>query len=733
MAQDDRIFEITSPFGPDAVLLQRCEGREALSEPFEFNLTLLSTNGNLSYDKILGLPLTLTVGKSDGDNRNFHGIVTAFAYVGMSDNMFLYTATLRPWLWLLSKDQDCLIYQNMSIPDIVVQAFRNAGFSDFQNSLNGTYPSLDYCVQYRESTFNFVSRLMEQAGIYYFFTHDKSKHTLVLADSISAHPDIGTVPYRVAGTAGAEDEGLIDEWCVGYSIQSGQVTLNAFDFERPRANLEVRARGQSSYSHGSAEVYDYPGPYTQTDDGQNYARAWLEAYQAQIESVTGHGNAILLGVGDVFTLNGHVRSGQDQGHLLTGASYVMENSRITTGAGVQPPRYEYRFSAIEKKTSFRAPPRTPKPVVQGPQTAVVVGKSGEEIWTDQYGRINVQFHWDRKGQNNEKSSCWVRIAQPWAGSQFGAIMLPRIGQEVVVDFLEGDPDRPLVTGRVYNASNMPPYTLPDNATQSGIKTNSSKGGGGANEIRFEDKKGSEELYVNAQKDMNVVVLNNQTETISADQTVKITQNRTTQIGQDRTEKISNNDSLEIGAARTLKVGSDNSTTISGKNTVSIGSDNAVTISGKSGTTVSGDNKLEVDGDNKVEVDGDDSLTIDGDNTAKVGGDQSITVSGDRTLTISGASTHKASGNITVNSGGSLTIQASNQISLSCGSSSITLSSSGSISISGTNVTLSGSSGISAKSDGQMQVQGMQTTVKGTMLTLQADGVASLSGSLTKIG
>jgi type VI secretion system secreted protein VgrG len=502
---------------------------------------------------------------------------------------------------------------------------------------------------------------MEQAGIYYFFSHDQSKHTLVLADSISAHSDAGAIPFRLPGTAGAEDEAFIDEWHAAGSIQSGQVTLNDFDFERPRANLEVRALGSAQYLHGKAEIYDYPGLYTQTDDGQSYARTRLEGYQAQSASVSGHGNVIPLAVGDVFTLNGHARSDQNKGHLLTAARYAMENSSLISGGQAQSARYEYHFTAIGKQVPFRLPLRTPKPIVQGPQTALVVGKSGEEIWTDKYGRINVQFHWDRKGKNDEKSSCWVRVAQPWAGSQFGAIMLPRIGQEVVIDFLEGDPDRPIVTGRVYNASNMPPYTLPDNATQSGVKTNSSKGGSGANEIRFEDKKGSEELFINAQKDMNLVVLNNQTETIDADQTVKISKTRKTEIGSDRTEKISNNDSLEVGGARSIKVS--------------------------------------------------------GDNSAK----------------ISGASTHKTDGNITLDSGDSLTIKAANQITLSCGSAKITLSSSGDISITGMNVTLSGTSGVTAKSDAQMQIQGMQTSVKGTMLTLQADGIASLSGSLTKIG
>lgn len=692
MAQDDRIFEMTSPFGSGALLFQSGEGREVFSEPFEFRFSLLSENGNLTYDKILGNSVTLTVGKTGAANRYFNGIVTEFAYVGATERLFRYTATLRPWFWLLTKDQNSVIYQNMSVPDIILGAFRDAGFSDFKNALKGTYPKLEYCVQYRESTFNFASRLMEQAGIYYFFTHDKSKHTLVLADSISAHSDAGKVPYRVPGTAGAEDEGFIDAWRVEHAIQSGQVTLNAFDFERPRANLEVRARGSSQYTHGNSEVYDYPGLYTQTDDGQSYARTRLESYQARLGTIEGHGNAVPLAVGEIFTLNGHPRSDQDQGHLLTGAKYEMENNVFTTGAGGGSPRYEYHFTAIEKKITFRAPLRTPKPVVQGPQTALVVGKSGEEIWTDKYGRINVQFHWDRKGENNEKSSCWIRVAQPWAGSQFGAVMLPRIGQEVIVDFLEGDPDRPIVTGRVYNASNMPPYTLPDNATQSGIKSNSSKGGGGFNEIRLEDKKGSEEVFINAQKDMNLVVLNNQTEKIDADQKVTIGKSRTTEIGTDRTEKVKKNDSLEV----------------------------------------SGDRSIKVSGNNTVKIDGNNETTIGGDNTEKVSGKESVTISGARTLEITGASTHKSDGSVTIQAGDSITIKATNEITLSCGSNKISLSSSG-VSITGMKVTVTGTTGVTVKSDTQMQIQGLQTTVKGTMLTLQGEGTASLGGGLTKIG
>ncbi|WP_334012596.1 type VI secretion system tip protein VgrG, partial [Pseudomonas aeruginosa] len=345
------------------------------------------------------------------------------------------------------------IFQNQKVPDIIKQVFRDLGFSDFEDALSRSYREWEYCVQYRETSFDFVSRLMEQEGIYYWFRHEKKRHILVLSDAYGAHHSPAgytSVPYYPPSLGHRERDHFFD-WHMAREVQPGSLSLNDYDFQRPGTRLEVRSNVGRAHAAADYPLYDYPGEYVQSQDGEHYARTRIEAIQTQYERVRLRGCARGIGAGHLFHLSNYPRLDQNREYLVVGAEYRVVQELYETGNGGGGAQFESELDCIDAGQAFRPLPSTPVPVVRGPQTAVVVGPKGEEIWTDQYGRVKVHFHWDRHDQSNENSSCWMRVSQAWAGKNWGSVQIPRIGQEVIVSFLEGDPDRPIITGRVYNA------------------------------------------------------------------------------------------------------------------------------------------------------------------------------------------------------------------------------------------------------------------------------------------
>lgn len=504
MAEPQRLIRVKSSLGDDKFLVRELHATEALGQPFVIDLTLDSDDRDIGYKEILGEHLSVEIDLAGNQYRYFDGIVTSFAYAGLADFRATYRVTLRPWLWLLTRRAQCKIFQGKTAPAIIKDVIRAAGFDDFEDKLQRTdYLKREYCVQYRESDFVFISRLMEQEGIYYYFKHERGIHKLVLCDGATAHGRYADKygDINIARSADDKNVGAVWDWTLGQELQSGQYTHTDYDLEKPNADLKKSKSITQGHKEDSFEIYDYPGRYTEAGDGTTYAGIRMEEHAAQFERAGGKSQTRWIATGCVVALAGSQRKGHNR-------EYLVVETRISVAAQAGPgsqAAYQVEFLALGSTQVFRSPQRTPKPFIRGPQTAFIVGKSGEEIWTDKYGRVKVQFHWDRDGQNDEKSSCWIRCAQLWAGKAWGGMFIPRIGQEVVVHFLEGDPDQPIITGAVYNASSMPPYALPDKATQSTIKSNSSKGGNGSNEMRFEDKAGGEELYVHAQKDMNVEV------------------------------------------------------------------------------------------------------------------------------------------------------------------------------------------------------------------------------------
>ena len=441
-------ISLKSPL-PAADLLFASMGATAgLSTLGEMQLGLVSAKPDLKPEDLLGKPVTVAVQLRDDAKRFFNGYVTRFAIGARRGRFFAYQATVSPWLWFLTRTSDCRIFQDQSVPDIVKKVFEDHGVAKFEFKLFRSYRKWVYCVQYRESDYNFVARLLEHEGIYWYFEHADGEHKMILVDSQSAHdaaPACDTLPFLEEGAGVAADTDCVSDWVFSREVRSGKFALTSYDFERPSTDLKVKTEQTRSHALGDYEVFDFQGDYVQSADGTQLVDDRRDELQTPYQSLRGHSNAQGIEVGRLLKLSHHPRKDQNDQYLITGLSVnaSVDGYESSNSAG----DYQCDFTAIPAAQQFRPTRRTPKPFVQGPQTAVVVGPAGEELFTDKYGRVKLQFFWDRKGKKDEKSSCWVRVSHPWAGKNFGAIHMPRIGQEVVVDFLEGDPDQPLITGR----------------------------------------------------------------------------------------------------------------------------------------------------------------------------------------------------------------------------------------------------------------------------------------------
>jgi type VI secretion system secreted protein VgrG len=536
--QKNRIAQFNNPLGPDELLLQRMHASESISTVFSYELELLSENPNIDLSSLLGQNSTVEVLTINNDVRFFNGFVTQFSYVGNEDNFFLYRATLTPWLWFLTRTSDCRIFQNMTVPGIIEQVFRDFGFTDFNNRLYDTYREWEYCVQYRESGYNFVSRLMEQEGIFYYFLHDKDKHTLVLGDNYSSHSaatGYESIPYFPPGNELNRKRDHLSDWRVSRQIQTGNTVINDFNFTTPKVSLKAQSSMPGNHAHAEYETYDYPGEYKDVSDGENYARILMEAQQAQFESYSASGNVAGLSPGNLFELTDFPRDDQNKEYLILEANCIVENNHYISSNQSDDLDVKTHIVTMDSKVPFRPKRYTPQPIVQGPQTATVVGTG--KIHTDEYGRVKVQFHWDRYGKSDESSSCWVRVSQNWAGQEWGWQTVPHVGHEVIVEHLEGDPDRPIITGRVYNETNMPPASLPDKKTQSIWSDH------GGNKIIMEGKEGSQTISLYCPTHKTKMVLGNSWSLFSesdfkmdslADWTTSIRGNMTVDVGGDLT-------------------------------------------------------------------------------------------------------------------------------------------------------------------------------------------------------
>jgi type VI secretion system secreted protein VgrG len=703
LSQDKRIGQLSTPLGKDVLVLVRFDGTEGLSELFEFRVEALSERADIDFDEVIGQQCSLKFA-TYGQQREFNGILVEAQWLGVSSDHYSYRIILRPWLWLLSHTTDCRIFSNKKVPDIIKEVFQDRGFTDFEFHLSdeGSYPQWEYCVQYRETDLNFVTRLMEKEGIYYFFRHDGGKHTLILADSKSAHQPVPGrmktpfIPVATGPGTARPQKHHIYEWVSERRFQTGKVELKDYNYQKPNVQMLSDAKASERYTHSDLELYDYPGNYKEQSVGERYAKIQLESEQARDHRRHGNGDAMSLFPGGLTTLEKHPSDAQNVEYLTVRAAHSFVDEMYRTG-GHKPATETYygSYEFLPSDRRFRAPIVTPKPRIYGIQTAKVVTKndgSSEEIDVEGLSEIYVRFHWDRK----KKRSCKLRVAQVWSGKGWGGQFIPRVGMEVVVEFLEGDPDRPLVVGTVYNEECKPPYPLPGNKTMAGTKSNSTPGGGGFNEFVFEDKKSSENIRMHAQKDYNVTiehdmcqhVFNDRSRDVKQNETVKIGANQTLTIDGHRTETVNSGETVTVNGGRTHTVNGVQSTTISLAETHTVGAARMHTVGAAEAITVGAAQIITIGAAQ--------TISVGSNQTTSVGSNQTISVASNQTNSVGKERSTSIGQNETLDVGKTISNSAGDQIVLKTGSATIMMKKNGDINIEGKTITIKGSGDVIIK-------------------------------------
>ncbi len=563
--QGRRLLAIETSLGKDHLLATSLTGEEGISELFSYDVEILSGNRSISAESMIGDKAKVVILPEEGEGRIVHAMIAQWRAAGViGQDLRQYRARLVPWLWFLGHSTDCRIFQNLNVPDIIERVFKTFGFTDFQMSVSrGDYPKLEFCVQYRETALNFVSRLMEEVGIFYFFRHDEDRHVMVIADKNVSFQNLPDQQLYYAPTGRQRH---VSQWEHGYEFRPGSWAQRDFNFETPSTDLTATEKTVLKLRRAEAfERYDYPGRYLQKGRGTELTRGLMQAEEAAHQSAWGASNYARLAVGGKFSLAEHPCESKSSVYVIRRVRHeAIDNSHLA-GTTAEAPRYGNSFEAIPFDFPFRPMRVTEKPFVHGPQTAMVVGPAGEKIHTDKHGRVRVQFHWDRYGKRDERSSCWIRVSQAWAGRGWGSVHLPHVGHEVVVSFLEGDPDRPLVTGRVYNGEAEKTMKMPDNKTQSGLKDHA------GNEILMEGKSGSEDIKVHAVKDMHVTVDNDREmhvkahlkETVDKGQEVTVHQGLKETITEGATATISDGKKLTVTGGSTVDITGEYTTTVTG--------------------------------------------------------------------------------------------------------------------------------------------------------------------------
>ena len=682
-----KYLNVTSPLdGADRkFVMEEVFGEEQISDLFLYRLRLSTDDDAIDFSQIMGQPLTVLIYLLNGSIRYIHGLVTCFQQADSDGRVSTYYAELHPWLWQLTLTRNCCIFQNMTTLDIIKKVFGDLGFADFQDKTGGTYTAREYCVQYQETAFDFVSRLMEEDGIFYWFEHSADKHTLVMADAASSHvacPGKDTARYAEVEPAVKEDD-VVENLRIEENLVPNKYAVEDFNFETPETDLLTSTDATKT---GDLRVYDFPGRYAVLADGTAISKRRMEALEVDGRVVRGEGYCRAFCAGYKFTLTDHNRSDVNAEYILRWVSINADQKG-----------YRNRFDAFPSDVPFRPRRRTARPRILGAQTAIVVGKSGEEIWPDAYGRVKVQFHWDQEGAKDENSSCWIRVAQIWAGKGWGTLFTPRIGTEVIVSFLDGDPDRPIIIGTVYNATQTVPYTQPDDKEKSTILTRSTKTGEAGNEIRFTDTKDSEELYFHAQKDHNIKVENDRKKEVLGNETITVTKDRTTTISE-------GNESLTVTKGnRTLAVSEGNETH---------------SVAGTRGLTVT-----------KAET-----HTSEDNFTHKVTKNYELTVDGDLTITVSGAITINATKDITVKADGNLTDEAGGSLTNKAGTSLTNEAGTSLTNDAGTSLTNKAGTSLTNEATTSLTSKGLSVEVKGSASgKVDGGGMLELKGGMVKIG
>jgi len=571
--QSQRHAEIETKLGKDKLLLKSISGREELGRLFNYHAVLLDATGDVDGNNLVGTNVSVRLQVENGDTRYLNGYVCSVAFLGYERGLGVYHAEVVPWLWLLTKTSDCRIFQDKTVQQIIEECFAEHGFQDFQFQLRRSYQPRVFCVQYNETTFNFVSRLMEHEGIYYFWKHENGKHTMMIVDDIASHESCpGRAEIEWRPHSGLVQDGYLYDLRVQKSVATGKFEHTDYNFKKPKEDLRKKQQSEKPHAASKFELFEFPGQYREGGEGEALAKVRLEEAQAQQHTMEAMVTARATACGYFLKLKKAERADTARRYLITATNLTISEDDYGTGGGSSGQKFECQISGIPDDGKYRPARVTGKPFMRGPQMALVVGPPGEEIYVDEHGRIKVHFYWDRRSTANEKSSKWVRVVQPAAGGGYGFSSWPRIGQEVIVDFIAGDPDRPIVRGCVYNGENMPPYSLPGEKTKTVWKSNSSKGGGGYNELRFEDSKSSEQIFMHGQKDLDIRIENDSRTLIANNSDVTIGVNSTTSIGSNAATTIGTNHMHTVGASMHVDVGADEAVNIGGSSSRNVGAD-----------------------------------------------------------------------------------------------------------------------------------------------------------------
>ena len=675
--------------GDDETLILRLEGYEKIGQPSVYTVEFVSKDYNIDMDVALGAPAVITLLGSNGDvDRYVHGVIEEISYRGQDRNLSYYQVTIVPALKLLDKKINVRIYQDQTVPEIIKQVLNETKFDigEPQYSFLHNYYPRKYCVQYNESDLDFITRLMSEEGIYYYYEHDSESFKLIFADNLDAHSKVNSpsdVEYH-PNKGMLHDQNVIFDLSYSRSIRTEEVSVTDYDFKKPSLNLKSN-KGDGKFG---LEEYKYPGQYRMQKAGQRQTRLRHTAKKQQVNQMRGTSNCSQFVAGFQFDLINHPRSSANDQYLLTEIVHFAYQPQVLGEYASDDETNEYHnsFQAIPANTPFVIEP-IEKPKVLGVQTAVICGPEGEEIYTDEYARVKVQFHWDREGERNEKSSCWIRVAQSAAGGSFGAVSIPRIGQEVIIEFENGDPDRPIVTGSVYHGTNKPPYSLPDNKTRTVIKTKTHKGQGN-NEIRFEDLAENQELYIHAEKDQNNVVKNNESTSVGVNRSESVGANEDVSVGNDKSLNVGNNETQVVGNDKNSSIGNNESHSVAVDLTTSVGSNESRNVGSNQNLTV-GSNQSENIGGNQ-------SISISQNHALNVSMMSAETIALAKALSVGMAYQITVGDSMRASAAKSISLTAGKEIVLKTGDASITLKSDGTIDIKGKDINIIGSGEIMQK-------------------------------------
>ncbi len=686
----------------EKLFISEIVGEEQLSELFQYRLEIQSSNNKIDFEKIIGNNMAVSIAQANGKIKYINGVVTRFQQGNNDGNYSTYFAEIRPWLWQLSLTTDSRIFQNQTALEIIKAVFKDFGFKDFSDKTKVKPATREYCVQYQETALDFVTRLMEDEGIWYFFEHTEKKHTLVMADSKDTHPDCPgfTGARYVEDETVSKDENLVESVTLEEQLVPNKYAAEDYHFETPETDLLTSVDAEKS---GKLRIYDYPGDFSKTKDGEKIIDRRIEAHEVTSKVLHGKSYCRAFTSGYKFKLSGHDRK-DINGEYVLRSMFIHANQK----------RYTNSFGAFPAAVPFRPLRLVKRPKIYGTQTAIVVGKKGEEIFPDEYGRIKVQFYWDEEGKKDEKSSCWIRVAQMWAGKGWGAMFIPRMGSEVVVSFLEGNPDHPLIIGQVYNATQTVPYKLPGEKTKSTILTWSSKDGKAGNEIRFEDKADKEELYLHAQKDHYIKVEN--------DRKLEVIGKEDTTIKLDRTTKI--------------EEGNEALTVVQGDRTIEVSEGD------ETYTVATGTRELTVADDETHTNEANFDHEVDKNYTLKVSGNLEIDVTGNITITSGKKITTKAKTEILNDAGSKFTNKAKTELLNKAGTKLSNVAGTDLLNKAGMKLTnkaamdLVNKAGMNLanKAGLEFKAEGTMVKVKGSaMAEVDGGGMLTLKGGITKAG